>query len=71
MDYHAIVRLFINKQREFARFAMAASSQDEVVGGRDETTRGMGQEKNQARHGGKEFTGGMTGSIRGDPERAQ
>ena len=28
----AIVRLFVNKQREFAKFIMAASSHDEAVG---------------------------------------
>jgi len=32
VDCPAIVRLFINKQREFARFVMVASSQHEVVG---------------------------------------
>ena len=32
MDCPTIVRHFVNKQREFARFLMAASSTDEVVG---------------------------------------
>ena len=32
MECPAIVRLFLNKQREFARFVMATSSQDEAVG---------------------------------------
>jgi hypothetical protein len=32
VDCPAIVQLFVNKQREFARFIMAASSQDEAVG---------------------------------------
>ena len=32
MECPAIVRLFVNKQREFARFVMDASSQDEAVG---------------------------------------